>query len=118
MATQGERIARLEEKVSALTDMVKTLVEKMDSANDSRKELHHEQGSLRRGIDDLGRELRGLKSAVEQIRPTTDEYLRIREQVTGAGKLGAAAWRVGKWVIAATGWLAAVYAYVTSPPAP
>jgi chromosome segregation ATPase len=96
------QIARLEEKVSALTDLVKSLYQEQNELRNNMVEVRHRLGHLQEGL--------------EAIKPTAAEYVKLRERVLGT--LGQWAWRAGGVVLAGAGWLAALYTYLTGRPPP
>lgn len=112
------QIARLEEKVNALTDLVKLLTDEVRSGNESRKALYQEQEKMRLDLVEIRHRVGHVQDGLNAMRPTAAEYAQLTQQVVGAGKLGAFAWKAGGFVLAAAGWLAATYTYWTGRPPP
>lgn len=112
------QIARLEEKVSALTDLVKSLAEEVRAGNESRKVLYQGQEKINQDLIEVRHRMGHLQDGLDSIKPTAAEYVRLRDQAIGAGRLGTFAWRAGGVVLAGAGWLAAAYTWLTGRPPP
>ena len=120
MSTEPEavKIARLEEKVTALTDMVRSLIDEVRAGNESRKALYQENERMRVDLIEIRHRIGHLQDGLDAVKPSAAEYVQIRDQITGAGRLGMAAWQVGGYVVAFAGWAAAAYTYLTGKPPP
>jgi hypothetical protein len=115
---EAVKIARLEEKVTALTDMVRSLVDEVRAGNESRKILYERNEALRVDLIEIRHRIGHLQDGLDAVKPSAAEYVQVREQITGAGRLGMLAWRFGSVAMGAAGWLAAAYTYWTGKPPP
>lgn len=120
MAVEPEavQIARLEEKVNHLTDLVRSLAEEVRSGNESRKALYQENEKIRHDLIEIRHRMGHLQDGLDAVKPTAAEYVQLRERITGAGKMGEWAWRLGGIAMTAAGWIAAAYTYWTGRPPP
>lgn len=130
--TAAERLAILETKVDQITTSIATFGDEMKAANaavaDEMKvasaarkkgyEAQEAQEAQARELIRIDNRLANMETEVKSIRPKTDEYARLRDQVTFAGRLGAALWQIGKHVIAAAVGAAGVYYWLTGRPPP
>lgn len=112
------QIARIEEQMKGVQGTLVTLVSKMDEASASRKVVHQAQEAMGRDILHINHRLDNVEKEVRAIQPTSDEYLRYRERVRGAGILGVALWKVGGIVLLAAGWIYSAYLTIVGRPPP
>ncbi|WP_265518983.1 hypothetical protein [Nitratireductor luteus] len=116
------QVARLDERFNSLEKMLSSFTTEirleLKSARDSRKAFHESHEATAKDILLISHRLETLEKEVTAIRPTSDEYLKMREQVRGAGTLGRWVWRIGIGVITVAGWIVGAYTYLTGRPPP
>ncbi len=115
--TTGERLARLEERVGAISTSVDTLTRQGEAAGESRRRVYEEQEAIRSELAATRSDIARLHEAIAAIRPTTEEYKQVRDRVIFAGRLGRFLWSIGKALLsAAAGAAAAWYAMTGGKP--
>ncbi|WP_349366794.1 MAG: hypothetical protein ABL311_04725 [Nitratireductor rhodophyticola] len=112
------QVARLDERLNSIERLLVSLSNEMKSASDSRKKVYEAQEATARDLIRISHRLENVENEVKAIRPTSEEYLRTRDQVRGAGTLGAWLWKVGMVLIAVAGWIVSAYTWLTgrTPP--
>ncbi len=99
------QVARLDERLNSIERLLVSLSDEMKSASDSRKKVYEAQEATARDLIRISHRLENVENEVRAIRPTSDEYLRMRDQVSGAGTLGTWLWKIGWWLLLAPGGL-------------
>jgi|GEM_PF-3178291 len=112
------QVARLDERLNSIERLLVSLSEDMKAASDSRKKVYEVQEATARDLIRISHRLENVENEVKAIRPTSDEYLKMREQVRGAGTLGRWLWIAGGIVISGAGWLVLLYTKITGRPPP
>ena len=112
------QVARIEEQVKGVKEILAMLVGKMDEASASRKLVHQAQEAMRLDIVHINHRLDTMDTEIKAIRPTSEEFARTQQQVMGAGKLGVWLWRIGGVVLAIGGWVYGLYLGIVGHPPP
>lgn len=112
------QVARLDERLNSIEKMIAIALEEIRSASDGRKRMYEGMESTARDLLKISHRLETVENEVKAIRPTSDEYLQMRERVLGAGKLGYWLWRIGGVLLSAAAGFGAAYTYLTgrAPP--
>lgn len=112
------QVARLDERLNAISESLSAIVSEMKEAAASRKHNYQVQEGMARDLIHITHRLENVEKEVSAIRPTNEEYLQYRERVRGAGILGIGLWKLGGVILAAAGWLYSVYLIITGRPPP
>ena len=111
------QVARLDERLNSIDRSMTAVLEEMKAASESRKKVYESQEATGREIIHIHHRLDAVEKSVDAIRPTTEEYKLVRNNVVFAGRLGQTLWSVGKALLsAAAGAAAAWYALTGRPP--
>lgn len=110
-STTAERLARVE-------TLLQELVRQSLDAGESRKRIYETQERAAREILLIKGRLDQVERGLEAIRPTTEEYERLRDHVTAAGRIGRWLWQLGKLILSAAAGAAAAYYSLTGRPPP
>ncbi len=91
-----EMLKNIQEDVRGVRDELAT---ERRSASESRKGVFEKLDAVRSTLDDHGNRLLKVEEAIESEQPTWQEYRENRLRIQGAGWLGTALWKVGRWLI-------------------
>ncbi|MFC6488044.1 hypothetical protein [Nitratireductor sp. GCM10026969] len=112
------QVARLDERLNSIERLLATVVDEMKSASESRKKVYEVQEATARDLIHIGHRLEAVEKEVTTIRPTSEEYLQMRERVRGAGTFGYWLFRIGGVVLSAAAGFGAAYTWLTGRPPP
>jgi hypothetical protein len=111
------QVARLDERLNSIERTLVSIADAMKEATDGRRRGYEAQERTERAMIGIDHRLIAVEKSVEAIRPTTEEYKQVRNNVAFAGKLGQVLWSIGKALLsAAAGAAAAWYALTGRPP--
>lgn len=74
-------------------------------SSDSRKEVHKQLGVQGRDLVDIKHRLTTVEKAVEEGKPTLDEFKEIKAKIQGGGILTKVLWIIGVPLIGAALWI-------------
>lgn len=94
----------LEVKIGKLIGAVKALNDDNRAAIESRRSMHEELKTISLDLHTLRSEIKGLTDRMDAIEPGVKDYLRVQQQVAGAGKLGRGLWIIGAALLAVASW--------------
>lgn len=112
------QVARLDERLNAIERLLLTLSDEMKSASESRKKVYEAQEATSRDLIRINHRLENVENEVRAIRPTSEEYLEMRNRVRGAGTLGRWLWKGVLALFAVAGWVVSAYTWLTGRPPP
>ncbi|WP_127143317.1 DUF1515 family protein [Pelagibacterium montanilacus] len=104
-ANNDRAIGRLEGKLDALIETVKSQGEKSDA---SRARLYDRVGSVERNTHELDSRMHTVEETVGKMRPLVDEFGRLKQRGVGMLMIIGFVWLlVGGLVVQGLGWVAA-----------
>lgn len=93
---------------SRLDSIDRTMHEDRREAAESRKQVYDKLEEQSSHIALIGSRVQTLEKAIVDMSPTVAEFVTMKAQVQGAGKLGTGLWTIGSWVLtAAVGFVSA-----------
>lgn len=95
--------------LSKFDEINRTLAEDRRDSSDSRRRMCERQDQIAQSLAAMGNRVDGLEKSVNSMSPTVAEYLEVKSQVRGAGRLGKLLWFLGGLILSAavgiaTGW--------------
>lgn len=103
-------------RLGGIERSISMIAEEQIRAANKRGEMYASQEATRIEVGEVKGEIRALDKRVSAMEPGFDEYMRLRHQVDGAGKLGRGLWWLGGWIIAAASGLVAFLYWLTGWP--
>lgn len=118
--------------IGKVDEIGKQLAETRQDMTASEKKSDESRGNMHRRLDSVRTEMHELKMttasqavaiddlkvSVAEMQTVTDDVKTMRQQAQGAGTLGKWLIKIGVAVIAAAGWMATAYTYLTGRPPP
>lgn len=111
-------LARFDERLKSIERMLLEVVSAQKEASEGRRRGYEAQERTEREMIGITYRLTAVESAVNNIRPTTNELERVRDRVMFAGSLGKVVWSVGKALLAAAAGAAGAWYTMTGRPPP
>jgi hypothetical protein len=99
----AESISRVERKIDA---------QATDNA-ESRRRMHERQEAMNLKLVTLEHDMSQIKGELTGMRPTVAEFVTMRNQAAGAGRLGRFMWKLASYSIAAASGAAGFYAWIS-----
>lgn len=118
MDSTEEVVARLDERLIGIGRQLDTIASEQKAAAEARRRVYEAQERTEREIIGLNHRLTAVEKSVESIRPTTEEYKQVRNNVAFAGKAGRLLWSISKQLLAAAAGAAAAWYAITGRPPP
>jgi len=114
----GELIGSMKGLNSKVDDLKTVAAESEAKSADYRQGVRDELGKLVLRTTHLEVDMNSVKDSIIKMRGVTDGVEKMRERALGAGTAGAIVIRIGVGVVAAVGWVAWLYTYLTGRPPP
>lgn len=86
--------------------------EKRDSA-ESRRRVYEKLEHQDRKIEKILNRLEALEDVTSSMSPTIAEFVTMKTQVVGAGRLGSMLWKAGGYIMTAAVSFASAWAWIT-----
>lgn len=93
-------IEPLEIQMARLQEQLKAVITTLSEDREDRKKTDKSLTDISKTVTNLDRRLENVEHQLLQNEPTIQDFIRIKHQVQGAGKLGRLVWFVGGALIA------------------
>jgi hypothetical protein len=96
------REAAMEQRMFEMVmDRFDRMERRQDASEESRRLLHEKINHTERAMDLLRNEVQSLDKSLSSLTPTVQEFIMVKQQVAGAGRLGRALWWIGGLILTA-----------------
>lgn len=104
---------------SVKDELTRQMADDRRESGESRRRVHEKIDIVSREVLDLTMKVKNANDAIEGMSPTVAEFVMMKTQAQGAGKLGSALWTAGRILLAtasaAAGYWAAVSGWFRWP---
>ena len=88
-------------QMARMQEQMKILVEATNEARQTRKETYQKLELISSDMSEMKNRLNSVESTIAGHSPTIAEFIKVKQQVEGAGKAGKWLWAIGGILIGA-----------------
>lgn len=110
--------SNVERTLGILLAKVDGINERLERADASRQHIHERLDQLVIRTTHLESEVSNTKDSVDAMKGVTDDVVKLRQRVEGAGTMGRWLLRLAVASVGLAGWLLGIYTWLTGRPPP